>query len=122
MFVGRVIGATVSTVKDERLVGWKLLVVQPLEMTVSSDLSAGVSRLVLRAAENPVVAIDSVGAGAGELVLVTSGSSARASAMPARPPVDASIVGIVDTLDVPGAVGVSGATGASSDENRSGAE
>jgi len=118
VFVGRVVGATVATVKDERLIGWKLLVVQPLEMIVRSDPQTGVSRLVLSPAENPVVAIDSVGAGAGELVLVTSGSSARASMAPTRSPVDASIVGIVDNLDVPGAVGVSGASEASTERSR----
>jgi hypothetical protein len=91
-------------------------------MIISPDLVAGASRLVLRYAENPVVAIDSVGAGAGELVLVTSGSSARASTMPTRSPVDASIVGIVDTLDVPGVIGVSGATTGRSDDSRSKAQ
>lgn len=119
MFVGRVVGAAVSTVKDERLVGWKLLVVQPLEMLIAQDESTGnVPRVLVREAENPVVAIDSVGAGVGELVLVTSGSSARASTAPTRSPVDASIVGIVDTLDA--TVGA-GATPAArkSDESRS---
>jgi ethanolamine utilization protein EutN len=118
VFVGRVVGATVSTIKDQRLVGWKLLVVQPLELLVSKDELAAESRVVLVDKENPVVAIDSVGAGAGELVLVSTGSSARAS-LPSRSPVDASIVGIVDTIDVPGTIGVSRVSSEQSDGTRS---
>ena len=123
MFVGRVVGSAVSTVKDERLVGWKLLVVQPLELLVSQiDPDREASRVVLRDAENPVIAIDSVGAGVGELVLVSTGSSARASTMPVRSPVDASIVGIIDAIDVPGAIGVSRVSSRQSGETRSGSQ
>ncbi len=88
MEVARVIGTVVSTRKDEGLVGYKLLVLE-LE-SVHPD----------RAAER-LVAIDYLGAGVGERVLVTKGSGARTSLE--RPtPTDATVVGIIDTVDLAG--------------------
>lgn len=85
MILGKVVGTVVATRKDERLVGSKLLLVQP----VRPD---GSERGAL------LVAVDTVDAGAGEQVLVVSGSSARMAAGLADRPVDAAIVGIVDTV------------------------
>lgn len=90
MNIGRVIGSAVATAKDDRLIGKTLLVVTP-------STAAG------EPAGEPYVALDNVGAGVGELVLVTRGSAARA-AFPEDPelPVDAAIVAIVDRIDVDG--------------------
>lgn len=82
MIVGTVVGSIVSTRKHEALVGNKLLVVKPLHQT-----QEGQSKLV---------AIDVVGAGVGEVVLVATGSSARYASHHTDAPVDAAIVGIVD--------------------------
>ena len=85
MILGKIIGTVVSTRKDERLVGSKLLLVQP-------GLPEGESQGV------PLVAVDTVDAGVGETVLVVSGSSARMAAGLKDHPVDAAIIGIVDTV------------------------
>ncbi len=87
MFLGRVIGTVWSTKKDEQLVGAKFLIVQELD-------------LELRNKERVVVAVDSVGAGDGEVVLVASGSSSRMTTFTKDKPVDAVIMAIVDKLDV----------------------
>jgi ethanolamine utilization protein EutN len=87
MFIGRVIGTVVATRKDEALVGYKLLVVAPQD-------AAGTDR------EGALVAVDTVGSGVGERVLVVTGSSARVVAEKARFPVDAAIVGIIDTIEL----------------------
>ena len=79
MVVGKVVGSIVSTRKSERLIGNKFMIVEPLEM------SAGRGRFV---------AIDNIGAGIGETVLVAMGSAARVGME--NVPVDAAIVGIVD--------------------------
>ena len=87
MFLGRVIGTVWSTKKDENLVGAKFLIVRELS-------------LELKEKERFVVAVDSVGAGEGEVVLVASGSSSRMTSFTKDKPVDAVIMGIVDKLDV----------------------
>ncbi len=87
MFLGRVIGTVWSTKKDENLVGAKLLIVRELS-------------LELKEKERFVVAVDSVGAGEGEVVLVATGSSSRMTSFTKDKPVDAVIMGIVDKLDV----------------------
>ena len=87
MYLARVIGTVVSTSKDERLVGFKLLVVQRL----------GVEGEYL---SYPQVAVDTVGAGVGETVIVTGGSSARFAASRSDAPIDATIVGIVDSVEI----------------------
>ena len=81
MVIGRVIGSVVSTRKNERLVGSKFMVVQPV-----ADTGNGKS----------LVAVDNVGAGIGETVLITTGSSARLALHNTNSPADAVIVGIVD--------------------------
>ena len=87
MFLGRVIGTVWSTKKDEQLVGAKFLIVQELDLD-------------LKEKNRIVVAVDSVGAGDGEVVLVASGSSSRMTTFTKDKPVDAVIMAIVDKLDV----------------------
>lgn len=87
MLLGRVTGTVVATRKDEKLHGKKLLVVKTI------DPESGES-------QGYIVAVDTVGAGAGETVIMVSGSSARMSTGMKDHPVDTAIVGIVDTLDI----------------------
>jgi microcompartment protein CcmK/EutM len=94
MFIAKVIGNVVSTQKDAKFQGMKLLLVQPY---VSRDGKLQISG-------SSVVAVDSVGAGVGECVLFTQGSSARLTSTTKDTPVDAVIVGIVDALEVEGAI------------------
>ena len=82
MLVGKVIGSIVSTRKNENLIGSKFMIVEPL-----SVMGGNVER---------IVAVDNVGAGIGEIVLVATGSAARIGCNMADSPVDAAIVGIVD--------------------------
>lgn len=88
MFLGKVIGTVWSTRKDENLVGAKFLIVRQLDLD-------------LKAKDQFVVAVDSVGAGEGEIVLVATGSSSRQTEFTKNKPVDAVIMAIVDKLDVP---------------------
>lgn len=83
MIVGKVVGSVVSTRKNENLVGSKFMVVEPL-----AELGNPAKK---------IVAVDNVGAGIGEIVLVTLGSSARVGCGIENAPVDATIVGIVDS-------------------------
>lgn len=87
MYLGRVIGTVVSTSKNERLVGMKLLVVERLNEHYERE---GTSE----------VAVDSVGAGTGEIVIVCKGSPARFVFEGSQAPFDTAIVGIVDTVEV----------------------
>lgn len=82
MIVGKVIGSIVSTRKNEKLVGNKFMIIEPV-----GSMNAKGERLV---------AIDNVGAGIGEIVLVAQGSAARIGCGFEDAPVDAAIVGIVD--------------------------
>ena len=90
MQICRVIGMTVATIKDEKLVGRKLLIVREAD-------ERG------QAVGKPYVAIDTVDAGTDDLVLVAAGSSARQTTITKDTPVDAVIMAIIDTLDVNGA-------------------
>jgi microcompartment protein CcmK/EutM len=92
MFLGKVIGNVVATQKDPKFLGFKLLLVQPYVNRESGLVVSGSS----------IVAVDSVGAGEGECVLFTQGSSARLTPGTKEAPVDAVIVGIVDTIEVGG--------------------
>lgn len=87
MFLGKVIGTVWSTKKDENLVGAKFLIVRQVDLN-------------LKEKDNFVVAVDSVGAGEGEIVLVATGSSSRQTEFTKNKPVDAVIMAIVDKLDV----------------------
>jgi len=94
MFIAKVIGNVVSTQKHEKLLGMKLLLIQPY---INRDGELQISG-------SSVVAVDSVGAGVGECVLFTQGSSARLTQTTKDTPVDAVIVGIVDAVEVEGKV------------------
>jgi ethanolamine utilization protein EutN len=89
MYLAKVRGTVVSTHKDQRLVGFKILVIHRLDVDGSF---VGL----------PAVAVDTVDAGVGETVLVTGGSSARFAAARPDSPIDATIVGVVDTVVVDG--------------------
>jgi microcompartment protein CcmK/EutM len=92
MFMAKVIGNVVATQKSAKFQGMKLLVVQPYVTKDDALVPSGSS----------IVAVDSVGAGNGELVLFTQGSSARLTPGTKDAPVDAVIVGIVDNVEVGG--------------------
>ena len=85
MTLGKVTGTIVATQKDEKLIGSKLMVVQEVDRKYT-------------------VAVDAVGAGIGEIVLVATGSSARQTKVTSNKPVDAVIMAIVDTVEVAGKV------------------
>jgi microcompartment protein CcmK/EutM len=87
LFLGKVIGTVWSTKKDENLVGAKFLIVKQLDLD-------------LKEKSNFVVAVDSVGAGEGEIVLVATGSSSRQTEFTKNKPIDAVIMAIVDKLDI----------------------
>ncbi|ETI68895.1 EutN/CcmL family microcompartment protein [Neobacillus vireti] len=92
MIICKVVGSIVSTTKAEKLKGKKLLIVQPLDMrSIEED-------------GKPLVAIDTVGAGVGEVVLLVSGSSARQTEITNGVPADAAIVGIVDQIEIKGSL------------------
>ena len=82
MIIGKVVGSLFSTRKNEKLVGNKFMIVEPVE-----DMRSTGSRLV---------AIDVIGAGIGEYVLVAQGSAARIGCDIEDAPIDAAIVGIID--------------------------
>jgi len=83
MLIGKVIGSVVATRKNEKLTGSKFLIIESIHGCEPKR----------------VVAIDNVGAGTGEIVLVTLGSAARASLDNPQIPVDATVIGIVDGPD-----------------------
>ena len=87
MFLGKVIGTVWSTKKDENLVGAKFLIVRKLDLDLNEK-------------SDFVVAVDSVGAGEGEVVLVATGSSSRQTHFTQDKPIDAVIMAIVDKLDI----------------------
>ena len=89
MLIARVVGTAISTIKDEKVKGRKLLI---LKQTDPSGKLIG----------KPFVAVDLVDAGEGELVLTGHGSSARQTDLTKDCPVDAVVVAVVDTLDVDG--------------------
>jgi ethanolamine utilization protein EutN len=93
MFLARVTGHVVATQKDKTLSGQKLLVVEPLNVKYD-DASKPAS---LGNTGRAIVAVDVVGVGDGQLVLVVQGSSARMTEQTKNLPADAVIVGIVDS-------------------------
>ncbi len=88
MVIAKVVGTVVATRKDPRLVSNKLLIARPIDPKGKPDGS------------NYLVAVDTVDAGFGETVLIVSGSSARMASGMKDCPVDAAIVGIIDTVEV----------------------
>ncbi|NLM04659.1 MAG: EutN/CcmL family microcompartment protein [Clostridiales bacterium] len=87
MIIGEVIGNVWATRKDEALNGLKLLVIKPLDYASGKDLPT-------------LVAVDNIGAGTGEKVLIVKGSSARRALGKEEVPIDAIVVGIIDVVDV----------------------
>ncbi len=94
MKLGLVIGTVVATRKDERLVGSKLLVTHPI--TIDGTLLG-----------EPIIAVDTVGAGAGEKVIYVQGSVASRAICSDMAPADAAIIGIVDHVEIHKVEGVS---------------
>ena len=95
MFLARVEGTVVATKKDASLSGRKLLLLRP-QLVDEKDPTR------FRPGVNTIVAVDGLGAGVGELVMFCQGSSARLAPNLKDAPVDAVIIGIVDTVDVLG--------------------
>lgn len=95
MFLAKVIGSVVSTKKDDAMTGRKLLILRPMLVDEANPEN-------FRPGSNTVVAVDNLGAGKGEMVLFCQGSSARQAEGLKSLPVDAAVVGIVDTVDVLG--------------------
>lgn len=91
MRIALVIGSTISTIKDNAIGGRKLLIVRNAD-TAGNEKG------------EPYVAVDTVSAGAGDLVLITDGSSARYTSLTNGAPVDAVIVGVIDSLETGGTV------------------
>jgi ethanolamine utilization protein EutN len=95
MFLARVIGSVVSTKKDEVMKGQKLLLLRPMLVDEAKPAQ-------FRAGANTIVAVDSLGAGSGDLVLFCQGSSARQASGMKSLPIDAAVVGLVDSVEVLG--------------------
>ncbi len=95
MFLARVIGAVVSTKKDETMRGRKLLILRPMLVDEANPAQ-------FRAGASTIVAVDSLGAGNGDLVLFCQGSSARQAAGMKTLPIDAAVIGLVDAVEVLG--------------------
>ncbi|WP_425538604.1 EutN/CcmL family microcompartment protein [Microaceticoccus formicicus] len=86
MMLGKVKGTVIATKKNEKLVGYKIMIVQPINQAYEDQ-------------GNAFVCVDTVGAGIGEIVIVSSGTAARLSCNDRETPIDASIVGIVDNIN-----------------------
>lgn len=93
MFVARVTGSLVSTQKIDTMVGWKLLVVEPYRLEAKQRMS-------LATTGRTFVAVDMLGAGEGDYVLIAQGSSARLTPETKNLPIDTLIIGIVDKVHV----------------------
>ena len=91
MRIALVVGSTVATIKDETIRGRKLLIVRDAD---TEGKPKG----------EPYIAVDTVSAGSGDLVMVTNGSSARYTNQTTDVPVDAVIVGVIDSLELGGKV------------------
>ena len=87
MLLARIVGTVVATRKDPRLLSTKLLLARPVDPKGKGE-------------GNYLVAVDTVDAGVGETVLLVSGSSARMASGLKDCPVDAAVVGIIDTVDL----------------------
>ncbi|MHB1155693.1 MAG: EutN/CcmL family microcompartment protein [Phycisphaerales bacterium] len=96
MFLARVQGHVVASQKDPAITGMKLLVVEPLKVNYDSPQAA------LEVTGRAIVAVDRIGAGEGQIVLIVQGSSARLMAGCSKMPIDAVVVGLVDEATVAG--------------------
>lgn len=86
MHIGKITGNIVATRKDEKLVGCKLMIIQPLNPKLEPD-------------GKQMIAVDTVGAGIGDIIMYASGTAARIAAKKLDSPIDLSIIGIIDTID-----------------------
>ena len=93
MFVAKVTGSLVSTQKVESLVGYKLLIVEPYRLDAKT-------RKTLTTTGRTFVSVDTLGAGVGDYVMITQGSSARLTPETKGVPIDCVIVGIVDNVHI----------------------
>ncbi len=93
MFLAKVTGSVVATQKAQAIVGHKLMVVEPYRLEAKQRKS-------LETTGRTFVAIDTIGAGIGEFVIITQGSSARLTPETKNLPIDTVIVGIVDTVRI----------------------
>jgi microcompartment protein CcmK/EutM len=93
MFVAKVTGSVVATQKVDTMVGYKLLVVEPYRVDAKD-------RNKLETTGRTFIAVDSLGAGEGDFVLITQGSSARLTPETKNMPIDTVVVGIVDDVRV----------------------
>ncbi len=93
MILARVEGSVVATKKSSKMTGSKLLVVRPLVLDQPDARE-------FRPGQSTLVATDSLGAGEGEVVLVVQGSSARLAMENKDTPVDAVVIGLVDSVDL----------------------
>ena len=93
MFVARVTGSVVSTQKVGTMTGQKLLVVEPYRLDAAA-------RDHLTTTGRTFIAVDTLGAGEGDMVLIVQGSSARLTPETKHLPIDAMIIGIVDTVTI----------------------
>lgn len=93
MFVAKVTGSVVSTQKVDVMIGQKLMVVEPYRLESEA-------RKTLSPTGRTFIVVDTIGAGEGDYVLITQGSSARLTDETNKLPIDAVIVGIVDTVHV----------------------
>jgi microcompartment protein CcmK/EutM len=91
MLIAKVVGTTVSTIKDEKITGRKLLIVRQ-----TNEKGEPIGK--------PYVAVDTVNAGVGDLVLTASGSSARQTKITKDRPIDAVIMAMIDSLEVDGEI------------------
>lgn len=88
MRVGKVIGNIWATRKDAKLSGLKLLIIKPINYLNEQAIS------------EPIIAADIIGAGIGETVIITTGSSARSAINDIQTPIDAAVIGIVDDKEI----------------------
>ncbi|TVP75453.1 MAG: ethanolamine utilization protein EutN [Puniceicoccaceae bacterium] len=95
MYLGKVIGSVVSTKKDVSMRGRKLLMVRPMLIDPEDPTR-------FKPGSNTIVAVDTMGAGEGELVMFSQGSSARQAEGLKQLPVDAAIIGLIDTVSIDG--------------------
>jgi microcompartment protein CcmK/EutM len=93
MFIARVSGSVVSTQKADSMVGHKLLIVEPYRLNDKSRDS-------LVTTGRTFIAVDALGAGEGDFVLVVQGSSARLMPETAKLPIDAAVIGIIDSVTI----------------------
>ena len=93
MFIARVTGSVVSTQKAESMVGHKLLIVEPYRINDQARDS-------LVTTGRTFIAVDTLGAGEGDFVLIVQGSSARLMPETTKLPIDAAIIGIIDSVSI----------------------